>query len=84
VRFSRDVDAEYVLMMVGSEVVKDSTPIPQPDYEALIAQIADDILAEHTPARIMQVRAKLYDLLAHCIPATTILKVGVLALGSYQ
>jgi len=58
-----------------NEVVKDNTPIPQPDYEALIAQIADDILAEHTPARIMQVRAKLYDLLAHCIPATTILKL---------
>jgi replication factor C subunit 3/5 len=29
---------------------------------------------EHTPARILQVRAKLYDLLTHCIPATTILK----------
>lgn len=29
---------------------------------------------EHTPARILQVRAKLYDLLTHCIPATTILR----------
>lgn len=29
---------------------------------------------EHTPARILQVRSKLYDLLTHCIPATTILK----------
>jgi len=41
----------------------------------LISQIADEILAEHTPARIMQVRSKLYDLLTHCIPPTTILKV---------
>lgn len=32
-------------------------------------------MEEHTPARILQVRAKLYDLLTHCIPATTILKV---------
>lgn len=31
-------------------------------------------MEEHTPARILQVRAKLYDLLTHCIPATTILK----------
>lgn len=29
---------------------------------------------EHTPARILLVRAKLYDLLTHCIPATTVLK----------
>jgi len=57
-----------------SENVTDKTPIPPPDWETLIAQIADDIISEHTPARILQVRAKLYDLLTHCIPATTILK----------
>jgi len=57
-------------------MVKDSTPIPPPDFEALISQIADEILAEHTPARIMQVRGKMYDLLTHCIPPTTILKVS--------
>ncbi len=48
--------------------------VPPPDWEALIEQIARDVVAEHTPARILQVRAKLYDLLTHCIPATTILK----------
>lgn len=58
-----------------NEQVNENTPIPPPDWEALIAQIADEIIAEHTPARILQVRAKLYDLLTHCIPATTILKV---------
>ncbi|KAK5278840.1 Replication factor C (RF-C) subunit, partial [Cryomyces antarcticus] len=57
-----------------NEIVNDSTPIPPPDWEALIEQIAGEIIAEHTPARILQVRAKLYDLLTHCIPATTILK----------
>lgn len=34
-------------------------------------------MAEHSPARILQVRAKFYDLLSHCIPATTILKVRI-------
>jgi replication factor C subunit 3/5 len=34
------------------------------------------MIEERTPARILQVRAKLYDLLTHCIPATTILKVS--------
>lgn len=31
-------------------------------------------MSEHTPAQILKVRAKLYDLLTHCIPPTTILK----------
>jgi len=57
-----------------SEKVTDDTPIPPPDWEALISQIAKEIMEEHTPARILLVRAKLYDLLTHCIPATTILK----------
>lgn len=57
-----------------SEKVTDSTPIPPPDWEMLIGQIAREIMEEHTPARILQVRAKLYDLLTHCIPPTTILR----------
>ncbi|CAF9931651.1 MAG: Replication factor C (RF-C) subunit [Heterodermia speciosa] len=57
-----------------NETVTDKTPIPPPDWEALIAQIADDIMIEHTPAQILIVRAKLYDLLSHCIPPSTILK----------
>lgn len=58
----------------SNETVSDNTPIPPPDWEALIANIADDIMREHTPAMILQVRAKLYDLLTHCIPPSTILK----------
>ena len=63
------------MLIVVSETVNEKTPIPPPDWEALISQIADDIVNEHTPARILATRAKLYDLLTHCIPATTILKV---------
>ncbi|RMZ77670.1 hypothetical protein DV738_g4285, partial [Chaetothyriales sp. CBS 135597] len=50
------------------------TPIPPTDWEVLIDQIAGDMIRERTPKMIMQVRAKLYDLLTHCIPATIILK----------
>ena len=77
--FEEEEDVKGVIANAGlyySEKVTEKTPIPPPDWEALIAQIADEIIAEHTPARILQVRAKLYDLLSHCIPATTILKVG--------
>jgi replication factor C subunit 3/5 len=59
--------------------VTENTPIPPPDWESLISQIADEIYEEHTPARILQVRAKLYDLLTHCIPASTILKASFFA-----
>ena len=58
-----------------SEKVTNKTVVPPRDWEALVTQIADDIIAEHTPARLLQVRAKFYDLLSHCIPPTTVLKV---------
>ncbi|KAI7217096.1 Replication factor C subunit [Hortaea werneckii] len=54
--------------------VSEKTAIPPPDWEALIDVIAREMVEERSPARILQVRAKLYDLLTHCIPATTILK----------
>ncbi|KAK5661300.1 hypothetical protein OQA88_11195 [Cercophora sp. LCS_1] len=57
-----------------NEKVTDSTPIPQADWEALIVQIAKEVMEERTPARVLQVRAKFYDLLTHCIPPTTIIK----------
>jgi replication factor C subunit 3/5 len=57
-----------------SENITDMTLIPPPDWEALIAQIADQIVDERTPQRLLQVRAQLYDLLSHCIDSTTILK----------
>lgn len=62
------------ILTINSESVNASTPIPPPDWEMLISEIAKAINDEHTPARILQVRAQLYDLLTHCIPPTTIIK----------
>jgi hypothetical protein len=70
-----DVRLECADCRPSSDHVSEKTPIPPPDWEALIEVIAKDIIAERSPARILAVRAKLYDLLTHCIPATTILKV---------
>lgn len=64
----------YEAVHAQNESPNDKTPIPPPDWEALIAQVADDIIREHTPAQILVVRAKLYDLLTHCIPPTMVLK----------
>ena len=73
-----------MLTVKYSEKVTDKTHVPPPDWEALVAQIADDVMAEHSPARLLQVRAKLYDLLSHCIPPTTVLKVDRLFLLSIR
>lgn len=49
--------------------------IAKPDWETYCHKVADMIVQEQTPGRILEVRAKLYELLSHCIPATVILKV---------
>lgn len=50
--------------------------IAKPDWETYCHRVADLIVQEQTPARVMEVRSKFYELLSHCIPATVILKVG--------
>lgn len=66
----------------SSESVSETTPIPPPDWEALVAEIAQDMINEHSSGQILKIRAKLYDLLTHCIPATTVLKVCRLLNGN--
>ena len=52
-----------------------SQSVAKPDWETYCYKVADMIIQEQTPQRVMDVRAKLYELLSHCIPATVILKV---------
>jgi hypothetical protein len=63
-----------LLLTKHSEKITDTTHIPPPDWEALIEQIARQIVEERSPQRLLQVRASLYDLLSHCIDSTTIIK----------
>ncbi|KAG4300901.1 hypothetical protein PCANB_002905 [Pneumocystis canis] len=58
-----------------NSTLHDNTVIPIPDWEVYINQIADSIIQEQTPARILQVRSMLYELITHCIPPSLILKV---------
>ncbi|KAF9533901.1 P-loop containing nucleoside triphosphate hydrolase protein [Crepidotus variabilis] len=48
--------------------------IAKPDWEVYCYKVADLIVSEQSPARVMEVRAKFYELLSHCIPPTVILK----------
>ncbi|KAF9004054.1 P-loop containing nucleoside triphosphate hydrolase protein [Cyathus striatus] len=48
--------------------------IAKPDWETYCHKVADLIVSEQSPARVMEVRTKFYELLSHCIPPTVILK----------
>lgn len=48
--------------------------IAKPDWETFAINTADLITTEQTPARLLEVRGKLYELLVHAIPARLIIK----------
>jgi len=54
--------------------LEDDTPIQLPDWERYVALIAKDVTANQTPQVLLDTRAKLYELLANCIPADIIFK----------
>lgn len=50
--------------------------VAKPDWETYCSKIADAIMSEQTPARLLEVRGKVYELLSHCIPPGVVLKVS--------
>ncbi|ORX72276.1 P-loop containing nucleoside triphosphate hydrolase protein [Linderina pennispora] len=54
--------------------------IPIPEWEEHLRIIARSALHQQTPAQLMAIRKQLYEVLAHCIPSTTILKTVALQL----
>lgn len=49
--------------------------IPRPDWEKYCSQVAEKILSEQSPERLLEVRGSLYELLVHCIPPTLVISV---------
>lgn len=49
--------------------------IAKPDWETYCGKIADLIVQEQSPKRLLEIRGKIYELLSHCIPPTIIMKV---------
>ncbi|KAI0303647.1 P-loop containing nucleoside triphosphate hydrolase protein [Multifurca ochricompacta] len=64
----------FEAMKMQSPDLSSSPPIVKPDWETYCYKVGDMIIQEQTPQRVMEVRAKLYELLSHCIPPTIILK----------
>lgn len=50
--------------------------VARPDWETYCAKVADSILQEQSPQRLLEIRAKIYELLSHCIPPAVVLKVN--------
>ena len=48
--------------------------IPLPDWELYVKQTADLILMEQSPKQLLEVRTRVYELMAHVIPADVIMK----------
>ena len=51
--------------------------VPLPDWQRFIAHIAKSITEQQSPARLLEIRSKLYELLQNCIPPAVIIKTLV-------
>lgn len=68
-------------MALNNEMqLKETTPIIRPDWESVILKMANKIQKERTVGCLVECRAILYDLLAHCISARIILQELTFAL----
>ncbi|QHS71652.1 replication factor C subunit 5 [Saccharomyces paradoxus] len=62
-------------MALNNELtLKSSSPIIKPDWIIVIQKLTRKIVKERSVNSLVECRAVLYDLLAHCIPANIILK----------
>uniref|UniRef100_A0A8C2I0A6 Replication factor C subunit 3 n=1 Tax=Cyprinus carpio TaxID=7962 RepID=A0A8C2I0A6_CYPCA len=48
--------------------------IPETDWEVYLRETANAIVSQQSPQRLLEVRARLYELLTHCIPPEVIMK----------
>ncbi|CAI4058727.1 hypothetical protein N7582_001179 [Saccharomyces uvarum] len=72
-------------MALNNELtLKISSPIIKPDWIIVIQKLARKIVKERSVNSLIECRAVLYDLLAHCIPANVILKELTFALLSVE
>lgn len=65
---------------VSSYPFKPTQAVQLTDWEVYINQIGAEILAEQSPARLLQVRGRLYELIVNCIPPEIIMQTLAKAL----
>ncbi|KAI5454556.1 Replication factor C (RF-C) subunit [Naganishia albida] len=72
----------FEALRMQSPDMSSNIEIAKPDWETYCGKIADLIVQEQSPKRLLEIRGKIYELLSHCIPPTIIMKTiteGVLA-----
>ncbi|KAL7413247.1 P-loop containing nucleoside triphosphate hydrolase protein [Mrakia frigida] len=62
------------LKMQSPDLNSDALETAKPDWETFCYKVADSILAQQDPERLLEVRGRLYELMSHCIPPVVILK----------
>jgi replication factor C subunit 3/5 len=67
--------AEAGIHLSPSPTLTGPLSIAKPDWETYCHKLGDMIVQEQSPARVMEIRGKFYELLVHCIPPSVILKV---------
>eukprot|EP00927_Polykrikos_kofoidii_P013182 TRINITY_DN15721_c0_g1_i2.p1 TRINITY_DN15721_c0_g1~~TRINITY_DN15721_c0_g1_i2.p1 ORF type:complete len:385 (+),score=63.29 TRINITY_DN15721_c0_g1_i2:94-1155(+) len=82
-------DLRRALLVLESTCVQASAltkdmPLPEEAWDAAVGRVAKMIMQEQTPKMAMEVRGKLYELLAACLPADFILKELLLKLIADQ
>lgn len=58
----------------------ENQPLQVPDWQLYLQNLADEVLAEQSPKKLLFVRGKLYELLSNCIPADLIMRTLTLEL----
>lgn len=61
---------------VHQQTLSPNQEIMEPDWEIYLRETANLIVSEQTPARLLEVRQRIYELLTRCIPSGLIMKVG--------
>ena len=69
--------AEAAKMQRCNFAAGDGSDIPVPEWQLAVREVATESLQEQTPKRLHDVRLRLYDLLAQCIPPDTIFRMLV-------
>ncbi|GAA5894954.1 hypothetical protein JCM6882_008252 [Rhodosporidiobolus microsporus] len=69
----KTIKPDHSLLRTGKQAAGDIEAVPRPDWEKYAAKVAEKILAEQTPEKLLEVRGMFYELLVHCLPAKLIL-----------
>jgi replication factor C subunit 3/5 len=73
----KSISPTHSLLVSANAVEKkdELDAVPRPDWETYLASVSHAIMSSQTPEKLLAVRAMLYELLVHCIPAPMILTV---------